>query len=246
MPESRTRLGLALVVAAIAGGLLFAAHPPLGLAPSAYVVAPALVLALRLAGGGDPRDRAASPPRLRIAVALGVVAGALGYGAMISWLIAPAGMLGWSLLVLVQAAWLGLWSGLIARWIRSPLLPLVGAVAWVGMDTLRGLVPLSGFRWGALAESQIDGTWLLPIIRVLGASGATFLVVLVGLGLGGAGPLASLGWLAQALARLDSADREFQQHMVTRGQCELLVARNMIAEYLRINGVELPASKNSA
>lgn len=162
---------------------LFAAHPPVGAAPLAYGVAPLLIAALRLAGGSDARDRDASGPQALPAFRLGLLAGSLGYGAMISWLIAPAGVLGWALLVLVQAAWLGLWSLLIVRWLRSPWLPVIGALSWVGMDMLRGLLPLSGFRWGALAESQIDGTWLLPLVRVLGASGATFIVVLVGIGL---------------------------------------------------------------
>ncbi len=183
MRDERVRRRVGLLVAALAGLLLFAAHPPFGFAPLAYGVAPLLIAALRLAGGGDPRDRATSGPRALSAFRLGLLAGSIGYGAMISWLIAPAGALGWALLVLVQAAWLGLWSLMIARWLRSPWLPVIGALSWVGMDMLRGLVPLSGFRWGALAESQIDGSWLLPIVRVLGASGATFIVVLVGIGL---------------------------------------------------------------
>jgi len=59
---------------------------------------------------------------------------------------------------------------------------LAGA-AWVGMDVLRGLVPLSGFSWGALAYSQVDVAWFVPLGRTLGASGVTFVVVALGIAL---------------------------------------------------------------
>jgi apolipoprotein N-acyltransferase len=106
-----------------------------------------------------------------------LIAGLVGYGAMISWLIAPAGILGWALLVLVQASWLGLWGALVAPHLHRSFAPVLAGLAWVGMDTLRGIVPLSGFSWGALAYSQVDVAWFVPLGRVLGASGITFAVV---------------------------------------------------------------------
>ena len=167
-----------------AGGLaLYVAHPPVGLAPSGLLVAPLLIAALRAAGGGRIWDVHAAAPTLPRAVMPGLVAGAIGYGAMISWLIAPAGVLGWALLVAVQAAWLGLWGLVVARFVTHPALPIIAAGAWVGMDTLRGFVPLSGFSWGALAYSQVDVAWFVPLGRVVGASGVTFVVVALGIAL---------------------------------------------------------------
>jgi apolipoprotein N-acyltransferase len=173
------RWAAAGLLAALGGAALFAAHPPLAARPLAFLVAPLLITALRVAGGGSGRDRDARPPRARAAVVLGMTAGVVGYGPMIAWLIAPAGVLGWVLLVAVQAAWLGLWALLVAPWLQSRLLPLVAAGLWVGMDVLRGEVPLSGFSWGTLAYALAGADWFTPLGRLLGASGITLVVVLL-------------------------------------------------------------------
>jgi apolipoprotein N-acyltransferase len=177
------RLAVGVGLALLSGGALAAAHPPHGLAPLAFLVAPLLVLALRLAAGADWRDPAAPGPASGPAFALGSIAGAVGYGVMIAWLIAPAGLVGWALLVIIQAAWLGVWAAVVARWLATPLAPVLVGAAWVGMDTLRSLVPLSGFGWGALGYSQVDVSWFVPLARVLGGSGVTFAVVVIGVSL---------------------------------------------------------------
>jgi apolipoprotein N-acyltransferase len=174
---------LSAVLGAAGGLALYAAHPPLGIAPAGFLVAPLLVAGLRAGGAGRVWDVQASSPTLRRGAVPGLVAGALGYGAMISWLIAPAGVLGWALLVAVQAAWLGLWSAVVGRFVAHPALPVIAGGTWVGMDTLRGFVPLSGFSWGALGYSQVDVAWFVPLGRVLGASGITFVVVALGVAL---------------------------------------------------------------
>lgn len=171
---------LASVLGLAAGVALYAAHPPVGQPFLAFLVGPLLVAAMRVAGGGGPLDRE-TPVRRSLATVLpAAIGGLVGYGAMISWLIAPAGTLGWALLVLIQALWLGLWSALVAPHLHRPTMPLLAAGAWVGMDTLRGLVPLSGFSWGALAYSQVDVAWFVPLGRTVGASGVTFVVVALG------------------------------------------------------------------
>ena len=181
----RRRRGLALasLLAVGAGGALYAAHPPIGRGFLALLVAPLLIAAMRAAGGGRIWDVSAERPSAARAILLGVIAGSIGYGTMIVWLVPPAGIVGWSLLVLIQAAWLGLWAMLIAPFLRHPLLPIISATAWVGMDVLRGFVPLSGFSWGALAYAQVDYAWFTPLGRVLGASGITFVVVALGVAL---------------------------------------------------------------
>ena len=167
----------------VAGVALWAAHPPVGFALAAFLVAPLLVAAMRVLSGDGvllPSARVAVTARIAVPA---LVAGIVGYGAMISWLIAPAGVLGWALLVLVQALWLGLWALLVGPHLHRPLMPVIAAAAWVGMDTLRGLVPLSGFSWGALAYSQVGVDWFVPLGRVAGASGVTFVVVLLSVAL---------------------------------------------------------------
>jgi apolipoprotein N-acyltransferase len=181
-PSGRSLLS-GVIVGVLAGGALWAAHPPLGAAPMAFLVAPLLVAAARIVGGSSAL-LPSGPVRASVAAAVpAFVAGAVGYGAMISWLIAPAGALGWGLLVLVQALWLGLWALVVTPHLHRPLMPVLAAGAWVGMDTLRGFVPLSGFSWGALAYSQVDVAWLVPLGRVLGKSGITFVVVALSIAL---------------------------------------------------------------
>ena len=181
--SSAMRAAFAPSLGLMAGLALFAAHPPVGRPFLAFLVAPLLVAAMRAAGGGGPFDRDTPVRRDLRSILPVVITGLVGYGAMISWLIAPAGVLGWALLVLIQAAWLGLWSALVATHLHRPTLPLLAAAAWVGMDTLRGIVPLSGFSWGALAYSQVQVAWFVPLGRTLGASGVTFVVVALGVAL---------------------------------------------------------------
>jgi apolipoprotein N-acyltransferase len=166
-------------VAVLAGAALSAAHPPLALSFLAFAVAPFLLVALRLAGGGDARDRSAASPGVIHAASLGLIAGVVGFGPMISWLIAPAGIIGWALLVGIQAAWLGVWATLVAPWLRSRWLPLVAAGLWVGMDALRAQVPLSGFGWGTLAYAQVGTGWFAPLGRLLGGNAITFVIVML-------------------------------------------------------------------
>jgi len=172
-----------IALGAAAGLALYAAHPPVGRGWASLLVAPLLVAAFRTAGGGRIWDSQADRSSAWRTAVPAVVAGALGYGLMIAWLIAPAGVIGWGLLVAVQAVWLALWAVVVARFLTHPLLPIIAAGAWVGMDTLRGIVPLSGFSWGALAYAQVDTAWFIPFGRLLGASGITFVVVALGVAL---------------------------------------------------------------
>lgn len=179
----RTRWTVAMVLGVVAGVALSSAHPPLDVPWAAFVVAPALVGAARALGGeGAARRESHVTVSARLLVPP-LIAGLVGYGLMISWLIAPAGAVGWALLVLVQALWLGLWTLVVAPHLHRPLMPVLAAAAWVGMDVLRGLVPLSGFSWGALAHSQVDVDWFVPLGRVVGANGVTFVVVALSLAL---------------------------------------------------------------
>lgn len=160
----------AAVLLAVAAGLaLWAAHPPLGLGFLAYLVVPLLLASIDLVDGGPIAGLHA-----------GATAGLVGFLIILTWLIPPAGYLGWFLLALVQAGWYAVTMAVIATFRRSPWLILVAPLAWTAMEAWRGLVPLTGFAWGALAYAHADGSPLLPLARVIGARGITFLTVLVG------------------------------------------------------------------
>lgn len=172
-----TGVVLAPLLGTAAGIALWAAHPPVAFSLAAFLVGPLLIASMRLSSGGGPMDRSTPVRRDARAMVPALIAGMLGYGAMISWLIAPAGALGWALLALIQALWLALWAAVVAPHLHRPTMPIIVAAAWVGMDTLRGIVPLSGFSWGALAYSQVDVAWFVPFGRTLGASGVTFVII---------------------------------------------------------------------
>jgi apolipoprotein N-acyltransferase len=180
------------ISAAASGLALYLAHAPLGWWWTSFAHAPLLVAALWLAADDDPDGR----PILRAAL-LGGLSGAVAFAPMLSWLIAPAGFIGWGLLVGVQVAWMALLGALLHPMRGHPLLPLGAAVVWTGIDAWRGIVPLNGFEWGAIAYAHPESSWLLPVARVLGGRGITFLVVLVGV----AGAVALRGSLARSEGR---------------------------------------------
>ncbi len=165
---------LAAPALSVAAGLsLLASHPPVGAWPLTFL-APGLLLAA-LWTAGD-RDR---PPRSGTAALLGTLAGAVAFFPLLSWLILPAGLVGWGLLAGIQALWVGLLAVLVAPFVHRWWAPAVVATVWTGIDAWRALVPLSGFEWGAIAYAHVEGSWLLPVARLVGGRGITWLVVLV-------------------------------------------------------------------
>jgi apolipoprotein N-acyltransferase len=171
----RAGAALAPALAAASGLSVLAAHPPLGWWWTTFLAPPLLLAAL----AADARDAEASGRGVR-AFRLGGLTGLATFLPMLSWLILPAGFVGWALLALVQAAWFGLLAVIVRPFLAHRLLPLVTAVAWTGIDAWRAIVPLNGFEWGAIHYAHADGSWLLPVARLVGGRGITFLVVLIG------------------------------------------------------------------
>ncbi|MDO5729142.1 MAG: apolipoprotein N-acyltransferase [Actinomycetaceae bacterium] len=69
----------------------------------------------------------------------------------------------WFALAFIQALFLGLWGWIVGviRSIeiihRSPFAYAMAiALAWVGIEQLRGTIPFGGFPWGYIAYSQVD------------------------------------------------------------------------------------------
>ncbi len=168
--DVRTRLAAAASV--LSGLSLLVGQPPLGIWPATFLTAPLLLVAV--AAEADRPDRRASAFRW------GLLAGVVAYAPMITWIIAPAGVLAWGLLVLIQAAFLGVLAVLVRPVVRGPWAVAVVPLLWVGMDAWRGTVPLGGFAWGSIEYAHVQGSWLLPTARLLGGRGITLLVVLVG------------------------------------------------------------------
>lgn len=160
---------MALAAAAAAGLLLFAANPPLDLGPVALVAMIPLLWAV---------GESATPRRGAL---VGFVFGLVYYGVLLHWLM-PFGLIGWLPLVIMQAAYAGVF-GLMARSLMKPTRPVLSALAaaalWTATEWARGAWPLGGFTWGSLAYTQHGNRPLLPLATVTGMWGIGFVVMLV-------------------------------------------------------------------
>ncbi len=120
--------------------------------------------------------RRAGPGR---AFGLGLAFGIGFFGVLLAW-ISLIGWLAWCLLVGLQAlfvagfAWLWSW---IARRLEAVARIAAAGVLWVTFEYLRSIVPLDGFTWGQLAQSQHELSWLLRLAAVGGGWLVSFVVV---------------------------------------------------------------------
>lgn len=141
------------------------AFPEPSLGPLAYVAIAPLLILVRSGSG-------------RRGAALGGLFGIAFFGVLIFW-ISIIGYVGWVMLVGLQAAFV---AGFGAAWARlsrfrhAGVRVIAAAAAWVAFEYLRARVPVGGFSWGQLAQSQ-PGAWALDVAPYTGGWGAAFLVV---------------------------------------------------------------------
>ena len=155
------------LLAAAAGALLYAAHPPLDAgALGAVALAPLFALARDAAGARSP---------WRSGFGWGLLAGLVFLFPLLSW-IGRFGLLAWTLLSLTEALAVATATAVLAAWGGRPWRPAVGVVAWVGAEALRGAVPFGGFPWGVLGYTQHGGGPFLPAARVVGVLGVSALL----------------------------------------------------------------------
>jgi apolipoprotein N-acyltransferase len=157
VPRLRLDPALTLTLVALSGAVLSLAFPEPGLGPLAWIaIAPLLALAT-----GQNVGRG---------VLLAFVFGLCFFGTLLYW-ISIIGFLAWTVLVLLQAAFLGLFGGLwaLSSRVGGPVARIsLAAGAWVATEFLRSLVPVGGFTWGQLAQSQTEIDWLLPVAAIGG------------------------------------------------------------------------------
>jgi apolipoprotein N-acyltransferase len=121
----------------------------------------------------------------------GAVFGVFFFGTLLHW-VTIVGYLAWFVLVLLQASFTGLFGalwGAASRRSGGLASVVVPALLWVAVvEYLRAVIPVVGFTWGQLAQSQHDlpfvlrsaawgGSWLvafqLVVVNALVAAGAT-------------------------------------------------------------------------
>lgn len=140
-------------LASFAAGILLAlAFPEVDIAPLAWF-APAVFLFF-LKGAGAKRG-----------AFLGGLFGIGFFGLLIYW-ISIVGVLAWVFLVLLSSlffmAFGALW-GWASREARLAVSLVIPAAGWVVLEFARSVLPLRGFTWGHLAQSQHDlGSMLRP------------------------------------------------------------------------------------
>ena len=152
----------------LCGAALTLAFPEADLAPLAWVTLIPLLVALRAV-------------RLRRVIVYGALFGFGFYGSLLVW-VSHVGWLAWTVLVVVQAAYVALFAGLssaLAR--RAPAIMFAVGIPslWVAVDFLRASFPVGGFTWGQLAQSQTVIGYLLRPAAVGGAWLLTWLLVAI-------------------------------------------------------------------
>ncbi|UQW99896.1 apolipoprotein N-acyltransferase [Streptomyces sp. RerS4] len=160
---------LRIVLAALAGVLLYVSFPPRPL----WWLAP-FALALL---AGCLRGR-----RARTGFGLGFVFG-LGYLLpLLVWTSQGVGPVPWLALVTLESLLIGLAGLGIALVGRLPAWPLWAAAVWVATEALRARAPFGGFSWGKLAFGQAEGVFV-PLAALGGTPLLSFAVALCGFGL---------------------------------------------------------------
>jgi apolipoprotein N-acyltransferase len=163
---ARSDLAARLAWAVVAGLLLYAAFPPLGLWAAAPLGVAVLALAVR---GAAPGTGALA----------GLLSGLALFVPLLRWSGLEVGALPWLLLALSQAAFLVPLGAALALVSRLPGWPVWVAALWVADEALRARLPFGGFPWGRLAFSQAEGP-LTPLAALGGAPLVTFAVALLG------------------------------------------------------------------
>jgi apolipoprotein N-acyltransferase len=173
------------LVAIVAGLLLAAAFPKIGIAGFAWIAPALMVFAAHKKNSSD-------------AIRVGFVAGLSFWLSSLYWLllipVAGFPILGWlalgAYLALFFAVWVWLLAGKIGegRWTQRTLWSLAGAAIWVALEMIRARF-LGGMPWNLLGASQFKLVPLIQIASVTGVYGVSFLVVWVSLSFFGAGCL---------------------------------------------------------
>ena len=170
----RIPLGMALVLAGMAGLVATTAFAPLSIWASPFVSLFVLLWAL------DGRT-------FRSGALIGLVYGFAFWAALISWLTLYLGPIPWLALAITESLYIALAAGFIAliltfgrhRWGRRGwwmyLSPLAVAGAWTAHEWLASNWPWGGFSWARFGTTQYDSP-MHNALSWLGTSGLSFII----------------------------------------------------------------------
>lgn len=159
-------------LAILSGALLYAGHPPLAIGFAGYVALIPLIALIRDVGSGSTRA----------AFGYGYLGGLVAFAPLMYWLI-PFGYAAFGGLTLVQAVYVGVFAAVTAWYGERRGRAVFTVAAWVALEAFRGVWPLGGFGWGALAYTQADGGLVLGVARTLGTAGISLVLATVAVAL---------------------------------------------------------------
>jgi apolipoprotein N-acyltransferase len=162
---TRFRSAAGVLLAGI--GLAFAFPEP-DIAPLAWIAIAPLLAAGKVVSA-------------RTAFLLGLLFGLGFFGALLYW-VSIVGWIAWGVLVLMSSLFIGAFSTLwSATAKRLPLWARVATAAslWVLVEYARMRIPVVGFTWGQIAQSQHNAAWILRTTGFAGSWAVAFLLVAV-------------------------------------------------------------------
>ena len=133
-------------VAALSGAALAVSFPPFGWWPLAPLAIGALMLTIEQRSDDRPARRGAL---------LGAIFGLAFFGLLLPWL-RVIGWDAWAVVVVMSLAFMAVFGSGATFLVRLPGWPLWVAAWWVAVEAMRSRVPLGGFPWGRLGQSQVD------------------------------------------------------------------------------------------
>ena len=155
-----------IALVAASSVLMWAAFPPIGFGPLAFIAPVPLFLALR------------SVERPFHAVLLGFGWGAAFFGLLLNWLMV-LGVVAWFPLAIVMGSFTAAYAFFV--WVFRLWPPwrwwLIATGGWVALEFLRGRFPFGGFPWGDVGYPAAGLPGAIGSVQWIGPSGWTVLVV---------------------------------------------------------------------
>lgn len=204
MKKLLANLRVRYLLAALAGLMLAAAFPGIGISGFAWV-APAVLLACARGKTGGQAFR------------IGYVGGLAHYLLSLGWLlhipVTGYPILGWFALSVYLAVFPATWVWLMydkigaGDWFGRQIQLIIGAAVWVGLEMTVSRL-FTGFPWNLLGASQYQMLPLIQVASVTGVYGVSFLIIWLSLALYAASyrivrhPGVRLGWQGEVMLPL--------------------------------------------
>lgn len=124
------------------------------------------------------------------AVLVGLVFGLTFWLSLIHWLTLYLGPVPWLALGILQALFVGVFSGFLAivlnrgndlfdsLWWKIPGVAIIASALWTLRESVTSVFPYGGFSWGRLAHSQSESPYA-QLVAWTGIAGLSFLVAMI-------------------------------------------------------------------